>query len=161
MQIYKSTRHAKIVGEFGENLVCNWLSRSGFEVSRVDHTGIDVVAYDPRSKHRYGITVKTRTRMPGKESDAVNLFGPGDRDKVSDACEAFGCKPWVAIYVEAESTGDLYLTSLDNYDRKYRMQGGAIEKWRMTEKQMRGYTADTGIRHIHVDFRDENWWTCP
>ena len=27
--ISKSTRHQKIIGEFGEHLICNWLSRSG------------------------------------------------------------------------------------------------------------------------------------
>lgn len=43
MEIVKSSRHSKIIGDFGENLICNWLSRSGFEVSIVDHTGIDIL----------------------------------------------------------------------------------------------------------------------
>lgn len=47
MDIIKSTRHQKIIGNFGENIICNWLSRSGFEVTVVDHTGIDIVAYNP------------------------------------------------------------------------------------------------------------------
>jgi hypothetical protein len=45
MKIVKSSRHQKIIGNLGEDLLCNWLSRSGFEVTVVDHTGIDVVAY--------------------------------------------------------------------------------------------------------------------
>ena len=45
MEIIKSSRHQKIIGTFGENLICNWLSRSGFEVAVVDHTGIDIIAY--------------------------------------------------------------------------------------------------------------------
>ncbi len=49
MEIDKSTRHQKIIGEFGEHLICNWLSRSGFEVTIVDHTGIDIIAYDPKT----------------------------------------------------------------------------------------------------------------
>lgn len=40
--IKKSTRHQHIIGKYGEYLVCNWLSRSGFEVGIVDHTGIDM-----------------------------------------------------------------------------------------------------------------------
>ena len=47
MEIIKSPRHQKIIGNFGESLICNWLSRSGFEVAVVDHTGIDIVAYNP------------------------------------------------------------------------------------------------------------------
>ncbi|NLX07720.1 MAG: hypothetical protein GXY33_21485 [Phycisphaerae bacterium] len=55
MKIVKSTRHHKIIGDFGEALVCNWFSRSGFEVIAVDHTGIDVVAFNPSTKQRLGV----------------------------------------------------------------------------------------------------------
>ena len=59
--IVKGTRHQKIIGGFGELLLCNWLSRSGFEVAVVDHTGIDIIAYEPHSQKRLGITVKSRS----------------------------------------------------------------------------------------------------
>ncbi len=42
MEIDKSSRHSKIIGAFGEAFLSNWLSRSGFEVTIVDHTGLDV-----------------------------------------------------------------------------------------------------------------------
>ena len=48
MEIIKGGRHSKIIGDFGENLICNWLSRSGFEVVIVDYVGIDIVAILPR-----------------------------------------------------------------------------------------------------------------
>ncbi len=32
MDIEKSSRHQYISGKFGEYLLCNWLSRTGFEV---------------------------------------------------------------------------------------------------------------------------------
>lgn len=67
IDIEKSSRHSKIIGNLGEHLVCNWLSRSGFEVTVVDHTGIDVIAYNPKTRERLGITIKSRTRNPGKE----------------------------------------------------------------------------------------------
>jgi Holliday junction resolvase-like predicted endonuclease len=162
--INKSTRHQKIVGDFGEHLVCNWLSRSGFEVTIVDHTGIDVIAYRP-GEERLGITVKSRTRLPGTESSGVYIFRkPQDRKKLEDACKAFACKPWIAIYVESEKTADLYLTSLANYDGKYRaQQSRKIEKlvtegWRMTANEMEKYSADTQVRHIQIEFIDQNWW---
>lgn len=102
----KSSRHSKIIGDFGEYLVCDSLSKSNFEVLRVDHTGLDVIAFDKSSKRRLGITVKSRTRSEGKESDSVNVFshqkGKDDRKKMLDACEAFNCEPWVAVYSENE-----------------------------------------------------------
>jgi len=39
----------------------------GFEASVIDHTGIDVIAYNPSTNQRLGITVKARTRNIGKE----------------------------------------------------------------------------------------------
>jgi Holliday junction resolvase-like predicted endonuclease len=122
MTIIKSSRHKKIIGNFGENLICNWLSRSGFEVIIADHTGIDIIAYHPSDHQRLGITVKSRTRTAGKEDESVNVFsyqrGKDDRKKVMDACQAFACEPWIAIYVEAENNAEVYLTSLENYDQK-------------------------------------------
>jgi hypothetical protein len=56
------------------------------------------------------------------------------------------------------SAADLYLTSLANYDSKYRVRGRKTESWKMTSKQMDGYTADAEVKHIHVVFSDENWW---
>ena len=54
LSVDKSSRHQKIIGDFGEHLICNWLSRSGFEVTIVDHTGIDIVAYNPKKIEDWG-----------------------------------------------------------------------------------------------------------
>jgi len=85
MEINKSSRHQKIIGNFGEQLICNWLSRSGFEVIIVDHTGIDIIAYNPKTMQRIGISVKSRTRNIGKKEEAVYIFsfrkGKNDRKK--------------------------------------------------------------------------------
>jgi Holliday junction resolvase len=120
--------------------------------------GCDVVAYNPTVEQRYGITVKARTRMPRTEAESVYVFRHEDRKKMLSACKAFGCEPWIAIYVESECAADLYLTSLANYDSEYRVRGRKTESWKMTSKQLRGYTADAEVKHIHVVFSDENWW---
>jgi hypothetical protein len=159
--IDKSSRHTRIVGHFGEYLVCNWLSRSGFEVSVVDHTGMDVIAYHPPTKQRLGITVKSRTRKPGTETDSVNLFqkAKDDRQKLLDACEAFSCEPWIAVYAECDTRADLFLTSLENYDKRYGTRGeNAIDGWRMTAKLLKEYESDPEVRHIRLDFKAGNWW---
>jgi hypothetical protein len=162
MEIIKSSRHQKIIGDFGENLICNWLSRSGFEVTIVDHTGIDIVAYQPSNKQRIGISVKSRTRIIGKEDESVNMFsyqkGKDDRQKVVDACQAFACEPWIAIYVEATDCAEVYLTSLENYDHKYRgREGRAIDDWKMKADYRKKYETDILVKHIRIDFHSTNW----
>jgi len=159
--IDKSSRHTRIVGHFGEYLVCNWLSRSGFEVAIIDHTGMDVIAYHPRHQKRLGITVKSRTRREGTEAGSVYLFreGKADRQKLLAACAAFNCEPWVGVYAECDGRADLFLTSLANYDAKYGSRGTrAVDGWRMTEKFTSLYARDPEVKHLHIDFRAENWW---
>lgn len=158
--ITKSTRHSEILGKFGEYVVCNWLSRSGFEVCVVNHTGLDIIAYNPKWKHRWGITVKSRTRTLGKESASVNIFSRKgqDRKKLQSACKSFGCEPWLAIYVECGKIADLYLTSLANYDSKFRSKRArAIEGWSMTKRPTNAYASDRNVFHIHFDFNVKKW----
>jgi Holliday junction resolvase-like predicted endonuclease len=158
--ITKSTRHSEILGKFGEYVVCNWLSRSGFEVCVVNHTGLDIIAYNPKSKRRLGITVKSRTRTLGKESASVNVFSRTgqDRKKLLNACKSFDCEPWLAIYVECGTIADLYLTSLARYDSKYRSKRArTIEGWSMTKKPTNAYASDPNVAHIHFVFDDKKW----
>ncbi len=160
MEINKGLRHSKIVGDFGEQLVCNWLSRSGWEVVLVDHTGIDIIAYHQKSEKRIGITVKSRTRTAGTEKDTVNIFKTkkDDRRKVLQACDYFACKPWIAIYVEKSDSADLFLTSLKNYDEKYQLNvGKTIEDWKMGEKYLQKYALDSDIHHLRLKVEAENW----
>ena len=162
MEIVKSTRHQKIIGNFGEALLCNWLSRSGFEVTIVDHTGIDVLAYNPQNGKRLGISVKSRTRVKGTETEAVNIFsyqkGKSDRQKVLDACKAFAAEPWIAIYVESSYFVDLYLLSLKHYDQEYRGEKKhAIDTWKMGRKYRERYQADPKVWNIRMDFSESSW----
>jgi hypothetical protein len=163
IDIEKSSRHQKIIGNLGEQVVCNWLSRSGFEVAIVDHTGIDLIAYDSKANRRIGISVKSRTRNPSKEKTSVNLFsnreGENDRKKVIDACKAFNCEPWIAVYVETTEYADLFLTSLGNYDAKYRIsEKKVIDNWKMSPRWFRSYDEDPEVKHLHLKFEATNWF---
>lgn len=148
----KSTRHSKIIGDFGEFFVCDYLSRSGYEVLRVDHTGLDIIAYNVTTKERLGISVKSRTRNEGKEREAVNVFfyrnGKDDRQKLMTSCDSFACKPWIAVYVESVSGADLYLVDLETFD-KY-CGGKAIEKWKMDEASKKRYAEDPKVKHLNI-----------
>ena len=162
MGIEKSSRHQYIIGKFGEYLLVNWLSRTGFEVSLVDHTGLDVVAYNPKTERRIGITVKSRTRNIGKETTNVNLLSyrkdKTDRQKLLEACQTFACEPWVAIYVETEKYANLYLTSLENYDKNYAgKKGRTIDTWSMTPRYLSLYKNDKEVKCIRAEFNQEGW----
>lgn len=160
MEIKKSSRHSKIIGNFGENLICNFLSRSGLEVTIVDHTGIDIIAYNPLTKQRLGITVKSRTRNLGKEEEEVNIFiaKKDDRKNILEACEAFACEPWIAVYVETSESADVYLTSLKNYDKKYRGRDSKkIDAWKMRKKDKERYLKDPNVKYIRIEFYDVSW----
>jgi hypothetical protein len=158
--IERGENYKKIVGNFGEYLVCQKLSRSGFDVCIVDHTGMDVIAYHPKTKQRLGITIKSRTRILGKENESLYIFRKKNRDrqKLKAACEAFGCTPWIAVYFEYDDGADLFLTSLENYDKKYRLKERLQDAWKMTKNHKREYGIDREVRHIRIEFKATNWW---
>ena len=160
----KSSRHSKIIGNFGEHIIANWLSRSGLEVAIIDHTGIDIVAYNPKTEKRYGITVKSRARNKGKEKTNVTLFSKknGDIQKIKNACEAFTCEPWIGIYVENDveynAGADLYLIDLKHYLKHYHINKRNITySWQMTSKNIKKYASDNKIHHLRVIFDKSNW----
>ena len=109
MAIHKGRRHSKYIGQFGELLVCNWLSRSGFEVMLVDHVAIDIAAYR-KDKGGIGISVKSRTRSrPGSETESVNLFSRTSDDEpalMRAVCQEFGLEPGIAVYVESANAAE-------------------------------------------------------
>lgn len=161
--IDKSSRHSKIIGNLGEHLICNWLSRSGFEVALVDHTGIDIIAFNPKTQRRLGITVKSRTRNKGTETVSVNLFFQNkknpDKEKVEKACKAFGCEPWIGIYVETTEYADLFLTSLKNFEDKYcQNPAKKLIAWKMRQKDFEAYRKDCETMHLHMDIKCEKWF---
>ena len=152
----KSSRHSKITGDFGEALVLYWLSRSGFECARVDHTGIDLIARRPRSDERLGISVKSRSRVPGTEADSVNIGGPGDLAKVAAACDAFQCVPYFAIVVDAAPRMSVFLLSMEHLARLHPSRTGFIS-WSMTPNRVKQYLADSSIRSLHFVIDSEKW----
>ncbi len=77
---------------------------------------------------------------------------------MNEACKAFGCEPWIAVYVETSSGADVFLTSLKNFDEKYR--GGkrlAVDTWKMGDKNKDAYGQDTAVKHIGIRFDLTTW----
>lgn len=146
MNFAKSTRHAKITGDFGEAAVLYYLSSAGFECARVDHTGIDLIARSPRLSRPFGISVKARSRSPGTEHTHLNLYNK-DFPKIEAACEAFGCIPYVGLVFDSSDHLRVYVLSLAHLCEI--VPGGAeVRAWPMSPSRIAAYATDPDIMSL-------------
>jgi len=156
MNIAKSTRHAKITGDFAEALILYWLSKYGFECARVDHTGIDLIARNPHTRELMGISVKSRCRQVGTEAECVSI--PADQfQKAAAACDAFGCVPYFAIVVDAAQAIHGYILPMSRL-RELCPQRGRGSYWRMSPRFLQHCGEDADIKTFEFQTRTGNWW---
>lgn len=158
MDIAKSTRHSHITGLFAETFVLYWLSRDGFECSRIDHTGIDLLAENCRAGEFMGISVKSRSRYAGNES--VSISWKPDYQKVERACQAFRCKPYYAIVADTGDRIRIFLLSKEHFLRVAK-QGKNTVHWGMTQKCLDLYGSDPQIKCVEFAISVNCWWTEP
>ena len=156
MDILKSTRHAKITGDFAEALVLYWLSKYGFECANIDHTGIDLIARNPHTNELFGVSVKSRCRVAGTEAESVSIPADNFR-KATAACDAFGCVPYFAIVVDAGEHIQGFIlpmsrlltlcpsTALGSY-------------WKMSARFLQQCGEDPEIKCFEFQTRTVNWW---
>ena len=156
MDIQKSTRHSKITGDFGENLILYLLSKYGFECANVDHTGIDIIANNSLTKERMGISVKTRSRKEGVEGKHVSISND-NFIKVEKACEAFGCTPYFAIVADQKDKIYAFILSMEHLLELF-PKGKTICSWRMREEDIQKYYKDSNIIVIEFSYNIHNWW---
>ncbi len=160
--IDKSSRHQKIAGDFGENLTIYLLSKYGFEASMVDHTGIDIVAFNKKYKKRIGISVKTRTRTKKTSTEGVLIKGDNYK-KIISACKFFKAVPWFSIVIDQTSvnksgTITLFLLNLDTLLKYYpNFKKGNDFTWSMVKKSMQRYEKDQSISIIKFNYNIKNW----
>ena len=161
-----SSRHTKITGDFGEHFILYWLSKHGFECAMIDHTGIDLIAKNPITQELMGISVKSRSsKQPyiniivnrkKREKQITGEVGRGDREKVLEACEVFGCIPYFAI-VHDDGTGiDIFIISMETL-LKYSQNRDDVT-WSLSEKKLREYDNDKEVIKIRVEYTINNWW---
>lgn len=156
VKIKPSTRHRKIIGDFGEGLVMYWLSKHGFECARVDHTGIDLIANNPHTKEVMGISVKSRTRLEGTATECVTIRG-GDFNKVDAACAAFHCSPYFAIVVDAEDCIKVFITSKSHLFELFKKKKNCY--WGMSRSHLKRYATDPQVMAFDLDAKHGHWWT--
>ena len=157
MKINKSSRHAKITGDFGEAVVQYWLSKYGFECASVDHTGIDIIARNPHTQELMGISVKSRNRTEGSEEDYVSI--PNDNfGKAEDACKAFGCSPYFAIVVDGGDTIRGFILPMERLLTLF-PKGRAVVGWKMTARYLVQYKGDPQIKSFEFKTKTGKWST--
>lgn len=146
MKFEKSTRHVKITGDFGEAAILYYLSTSGFECARVDHTGIDLIARSATQPRPWGISVKARSRAPGTESTHLNLYKK-DFPKLEAACKAFGCIPYVGLVFDSSEFLRMYVLSLEHL-RELVPGGEKVSAWPMSASKVAAYAKDPAVMSI-------------
>jgi hypothetical protein len=152
MTMQKSSRHNKITCNFTEALVLYWLSKSGYECARVDHTGIDLIACKKDGSERMGISVQGRSRYAGTEKVPVNLH---PFEKAREPCKSFGCVPYCAIVVDAADIIRCFLLPLDHLEQ---IAGGKKTRtWPMNDKFLKTCRADPKIRWFELNLTNQCW----
>ena len=132
MKIKKSSRHSKITGNFAENLVLYWLSKYNFECANIDHTGIDIIARNPRTKEIMGISVKSRSRKEGTEGGYLGISND-NFVKIKKACNAFGCVPYCAFVIDEADKIYCFILSMGKLLKMF-PKGETLVAWKMDKK---------------------------
>jgi Holliday junction resolvase len=157
MKIAKSSRHAKLTGDFAEHLVLYWLSKYGFECARVDHTGIDLIARNPKNGVRMGISVKSRSRTEGKEKDNVRVEVEQLR-KAAAASQTFGCTPYMAIVVDGGNLLRCFVLPLKTFYALYPSSKTRDIGWAMNEKALARYYEHPEVKIFEFMSDTKRWW---
>jgi Holliday junction resolvase-like predicted endonuclease len=154
MDVAKSTRHAKITGDFGEGLALYWLSKHGFECARIDHAGIDLIARHPTKKILLGISVKSRSRTPGTEATSL-LIERAQFERAREVCEKFLCEPYFALVIDAG--GKVYLYILPMTILLAQLGGNKTVNWKMSEAAMLTYRRNPEIMCVEMLYSQHSW----
>jgi len=156
MEMKKSSRHAKITGDFAERFVLYWLSKYGFECALVDHVGLDIIARNPHNQELMGISVKCRSRVVGTETTSLNI--PNDNlKKLDGACLAFGCKPYFALVIDGADIITAFILDKDHLLNTY-PPGDKVISWKMHPSWIEKYHADKEIKTFRCSTSTPNWW---
>lgn len=156
LKIEKSSRHSKFTGDFGERLVLYWLSKHNFECAHVDHVGIDIIARNPYTGDRMGISVKSRSRNTGAEGTFVSI-PKINLKKLDAACLVFGCKPYFAVVVDAGKMLRAFIISKPHL-LEILPPGKTTIPWKMTQAWLQRYKADREIKWFEFTSETGRWW---
>ena len=157
MEKIRSERHNKISGDFGEHFVCYWLSKRNFQPVIIDYTGIDIIAYNNDLRARWGISVKTRTRIKEKnQKEAIYIF-PKEFPLILQACEFFDAKPYFGIVSDGEIQNQIciHIISFEEMKRINNYEEGKILSIKLTEKYIKQYETSKNSINIKIKYEEK------
>ena len=157
MRVKKSSRHSKITGNFAENLILYWLSKYNFECANVDHTGIDIIAKNPRTKALMGISVKSRSRKEGTEGMSLSIDNK-NFDKIKKACKSFDCVPYFAFVIDGKNKIYCFILSMEKLLKMF-PEGKTRVDWKMGKKYLERYYKDPEVKVFDFKYKTHSWWS--
>ncbi len=125
----------------------------------MDHTGIDLIAKNPQTNELMGISVKSRSRNPGKDKTDIR-FNLSNLEKVRNACDAFGYTPYFAFVIDATSKVRVFITSLDHLLVVFPPTKTSIS-WKMRDKNIKMFYDDPQIMIFELETSTYRWWQEP
>jgi hypothetical protein len=122
----------------------------------VHHNAIAIIARNPKTKERLGISVKSGSATMGTDCERVSI---SDRElgKVKTACTALKCVPYIALLIEQKKEIWIFFTTLSHL-LEIQPYGTANVDWNMTEADLMRYLADPEIMALELNHKVWRWW---
>ncbi|MFZ1291439.1 MAG: hypothetical protein WAR79_15195 [Melioribacteraceae bacterium] len=103
-----------------------------------------------------GISVKSRSRNAGKESEFVSIKND-NFEKAKNACNAFGCVPYFAIVVDAGDKIIAFILSMAELE-KIAPKGQTTCSWKMNPKSLEQYRNNPNITIFEFTHQTHRWF---
>jgi hypothetical protein len=157
----KSQMHSRITGDFGESMLLYFLSKHFFEPVLVDHSGIDIIAYNKSNKRRIGISVKSRSRTLQRPKDGLLVSGD-NYHKIIDSCNFFDSEPYMCFVfdvptLETQGTIYMFLMPMKTILKYYPKYKDGKDFTFTIISNLESYYEDIDISKIKFNYNSENW----
>ncbi len=133
-----------------------WLSKRNYEPALVDYVGIDIVSYDKFKDERIGISVKSRTRKEGTETENISMKA-NQIPKIRKACDYFDCKPYFGCVIDknAPQNISIFLLPLEDVLAINHFKDGNTRLYiRFTEEYIKEYRQLPESFIIEMDYKE-------
>ena len=155
MAVKKVQEQNATTDNFSETMAMYWLSKHGYDVVKVEYTGINLLAYHRKKKERLGITVLF-CLLPAKKK-SVSFVVPKRKD-IFDACATFACMPYVALIVDLVEKSKkirFYLFPWSEAKNTHTKNGERV--WVMDKKQINQYEENEKIKKVVITYDADRW----
>jgi len=103
-----------------------------------------------------GISVKSRSRRLGREKAYLHIPNK-DLKKAQEACDAFGCVPYIAVVVDTAELIRVFITPMDHLVELFPPTAASVG-WKMTDKHLERYDDDPQVMIFELSTATKRWW---